>query len=858
MKRPFFILLLLLPLLSWGQKEYSLKGTDFWLTIPNGMDIDSILIQVCSNDTCTANFTFGHNTLSLPLERRPIDSAEINSYYNNYHINGQNYYGNDTLHYPIASLRLPARHVHTNFTDTILSKSIHITTTDSAYVHLYAFGANGGATSVIPTHALQPEYIVQTWPDANGGAFVILATEDNTEVDIVLSNPSTDGLPLNRHHRITLNAGNTYQLISQGTFPDYKSSFTGTQITALHNKKIAVFQSNRNMETTIAFDSTPVFDYTLNQAVPIAYAGKFYKSSYSNSIGSIITAIRDSCIVYLRNQPIDTLNASESCYLTPPLNFYSIFSSSLETSQPSIVCQYGNSTHYSQYEYGRPTCLYLPPVGSGGFEGFVSPDYKFEDKVNAPRPPHTNLGYPYGDLTACFDSPLTQPYDSISYANYPFVSSTSWMHLYGLAWARVHSNHKRFAAYRFGTFVTYVVDSEWYNTVYTYSHGGAYAYNVCFNMIFQTKIFYADGIPNNSLASTSFCLGHEILFNTNCDTNQTYFHWDFGDGHTALGPIVRHSYAAPGSYLVQTIIDYANTPLSDHSRDTIYGTVHISPIDTLTSFDSCCSFPYRWVDTLITAPGTYLHPNPSVGNCLPIDRLILSLDTSSVTTSFSDTICQGDSITWRRHTCAAPGIYTDTLSQINGCDSILHLNLSVWPTPDVVIQQLTPDGQIPIQLQGSVADNSYSPCRLTWQSSPTDPSLSGQEHSPLISVSPAENTAYTLAAEYDSLPSCIGKNLYRVSIATDNVLWIPNIFTPGRESNALFTVTASKLSQYHIAIFNRQGFRVFQSDDISQPWDGTCDGKPCHTGTYAYTIIYAFADNPNQQLRHTGTITLIR
>ncbi len=91
---------------------------------------------------------------------------------------------------------LPAHYVHTTLTDTILSKSIHIQTTDSAYVHLYAFGTNGGATSVIPTHALQPEYIVQTWPDINGGAFVILATEDNTEVDIVLNNPSTpEGMP---------------------------------------------------------------------------------------------------------------------------------------------------------------------------------------------------------------------------------------------------------------------------------------------------------------------------------------------------------------------------------------------------------------------------------------------------------------------------------------------------------------------------------------------------------------------------------------------------------------------------------------------------------------------------------------
>ena len=84
MKRPFLVLFLLLPLLSWGQKEYSLKGTDFWVTVPNGIGIDSILIQVCSHTTCTAIFTIGQNILSLPLERHLIDSVEINSYYSNY------------------------------------------------------------------------------------------------------------------------------------------------------------------------------------------------------------------------------------------------------------------------------------------------------------------------------------------------------------------------------------------------------------------------------------------------------------------------------------------------------------------------------------------------------------------------------------------------------------------------------------------------------------------------------------------------------------------------------------------------------------------------------------------------------
>ena len=52
--------------------------------------------------------------------------------------------------------------------------------------------------------------------------------------------------------------------------------------------------------------------------------------------------------------------------------------------------------------------------------------------------------------------------------------------------------------------------------------------------------------------------------------------------------------------------------------------------------------------------------------------------------------------------------------------------------------------------------------------------------------------------------------------------------------------------------------KVFHSDDINQPWDGTCDGLPCPTGTYTYTIDYSTNNSPNELLHHIGTVTLIR
>ena len=48
-----------------------------------------------------------------------------------------------------------------------------------------------------------------------------------------------------------------------------------------------------------------------------------------------------------------------------------------------------------------------------------------------------------------------------------------------------------------------------------------------------------------------------------------------------------------------------------------------------------------------------------------------------------DTICAGDTYTWNGNTYTTPGAYTDTLTNIYGCDSIVTLHLQVNPTYEV-------------------------------------------------------------------------------------------------------------------------------------------------------------------------------
>lgn len=68
--------------------------------------------------------------------------------------------------------------------------------------------------------------------------------------------------------------------------------------------------------------------------------------------------------------------------------------------------------------------------------------------------------------------------------------------------------------------------------------------------------------------------------------------------------------------------------------------------------------------------------------CFPM-QMALTLLQPSQPTILHNTICAGESYTWHGNTYTKPGSYTDTLTNIYGCDSIVTLHLQVNPTYEV-------------------------------------------------------------------------------------------------------------------------------------------------------------------------------
>jgi len=97
-------------------------------------------------------------------------------------------------------------------------------------------------------------------------------------------------------------------------------------------------------------------------------------------------------------------------------------------------------------------------------------------------------------------------------------------------------------------------------------------------------------------------------------------------------------------------------------------------------FDQICQG-----DTLIfngeelTEAGAYVYLLPAANGCDSILTLELEVLPNS-DTQLVNTICEGDSLSFNGQILTDAGIYNATLSNTNGCDSLVQLNLSVEPT----------------------------------------------------------------------------------------------------------------------------------------------------------------------------------
>lgn len=88
-------------------------------------------------------------------------------------------------------------------------------------------------------------------------------------------------------------------------------------------------------------------------------------------------------------------------------------------------------------------------------------------------------------------------------------------------------------------------------------------------------------------------------------------------------------------------------------------------------------------------------------------------------------------------------------------------------------------------------------------------------------------------------------------------IYVPNIFTPNNDGkNDVITVSGDYIDHINFAIYDRWGEKVFETEDVSQSWNGTFRNEPCQPGVYYYRLeVYCIG---GKVYLTGGDITLVR
>ncbi|MEO6328326.1 MAG: M43 family zinc metalloprotease [Ginsengibacter sp.] len=310
-----------------------------------------------------------------------------------------------------------------------------------------------------------------------------------------------------------------------------------------------------------------------------------------------------------------------------------------------------------------------------------------------------------------------------------------------------------------------------------------------------------------------------------------------------------------------------------------------------------------------TASGIYIDVYAAANGCDSTRTLKLTVKPKSFTVVDAE-ICSGESYLAGGRLQTTTGIYTDTLLNYLGCDSIITTNLTVnpLPTPDLGIDRgicigdtliLTPGTFVSYLWQDGSTSSTYSTnvlgkyyvlvttnfgCKasdtmkalridpLPANFLPADTSLCRGN---VVHVNIPGYINYlwstgSTSATVDIIKSgnynlqvtdrngCKGTDSLKILYYNCATVWIPNAFTPDADGlNDIFRpVFPAPVSNYRLQIWNRWGLRVFESLNSSIGWDGKFKSATQPSAIYIYII--TFKDIDGMDIKKTGMVTLLK
>jgi gliding motility-associated-like protein len=361
---------------------------------------------------------------------------------------------------------------------------------------------------------------------------------------------------------------------------------------------------------------------------------------------------------------------------------------------------------------------------------------------------------------------------------------------------------------------------------------------------------FNDTLPVSICQGSSYTLGtqtfstagfHPVVFSSvlGCDstvvlnltllpnlTNNQTVHICQGSTYTFAG----NSISAAGIYtqLLQT---------ATGCDSSINLTLVVDPILTSTIQAAICQGgSYAFGTQTLTTAGNYSRTTQTVAGCDSIINLTLAVN-PVLSSSSTMTLCQGQTTLFYGQTLSNSGVYTHTLQTVAGCDSVVTLNLTVYPIPAAPI--LT--GNSPVECPGDIVSLLVDPVSNGIYNWSGPQSFSSSSENVYFPVQLLQIGIYSVTV---SINGCVSSPS-SISVSIDNIydymdFDFPNVLTPNGDGNndeldieAMF----KSCQEYQLKVFNRWGNLVYAGKRFETPFKGKdVNGELLPDGVYFYLL----------------------
>jgi len=213
------------------------------------------------------------------------------------------------------------------------------------------------------------------------------------------------------------------------------------------------------------------------------------------------------------------------------------------------------------------------------------------------------------------------------------------------------------------------------------------------------------------------------------------------------------------------------------------------------------------------------------------------------------------------HIFNEPGIYSIslTVTTIDGCTKSLTVNnmIQVYPNP---VASFTANPYITTMESPIIHFENSSIGAVSYFWNFGEPGSSNNLSGVFAPYHIYANEGvYTVTLFVESVNGCTDSTSATVKIQPMYLIYIPNAFTPNGDGlNDIFKPLIKNYAEYQMYIYDRWGELIFETDNLSNGWDGTVSGGSDTKIMDVYSYLIIVKDFSGKAHQYVGKITLVQ